>query len=119
LRCEGEELTTPDGAHRYPIVRNIPRFVANDLYVDSFSFEWNVHKRTQLDTYRQDQSSTDVFQQKTGLTPEQVRGKLVLDAGVGAGRFTDTLTRWGAKVVGIDLSYAVDAAHEHFGDPPT
>ena len=116
LRVEGDGLVTADGGRRYPIVRDIPRFVASDLYVDSFSFEWNVHKHTQLDCYRQDTSSTDVFQQKTGLTPEQVRGKLVLDAGVGAGRFTDTLTRWGAKVVGIDLSYAVEAAHENFGD---
>src|SRR5262249_34954211 len=31
------------------------------------------------------------------------------------GRFTDILVRWGARVVGIDLSYAVEAAHETFG----
>jgi SAM-dependent methyltransferase len=118
LDIEGDALVTKDGRYRYAIVRDIPRFVSSDFYVDSFSFEWNVHKHTQLDSYRQDNSSTDVFQQKTGLTPEQVRGKLVLDAGVGAGRFTDTLTRWGAKVVGIDLSYAVEAAHENFGHRP-
>lgn len=118
LHCQGDFLVTTDGSRRYPIVRGIPRFVSSDLYVDSFSFEWNVHKRTQLDTYRQDNSSTDVFQQKTGLTPEQVRGKLVLDAGVGAGRFSDTLLRWGARVVAVDLSYAVEAAHENFGHNP-
>jgi SAM-dependent methyltransferase len=118
LHADGGDLITPDGAHRYPVLRGIPRFVGSDFYVDSFSFEWNVHKRTQLDTYREDNSSTDVFQQKTGLTPEQVRGKLVLDAGVGAGRFSDTLLRWGARVVGVDLSYAVEAAYENFGHRP-
>ena len=110
----GDELVTADGTRRYSIVREIPRFVASDLYVESFSFEWNVHKKTQLDTYRQDTSSEDTFRHKTGLTPEQVRGKLVLDAGVGAGRFTDVLVKWGARVVGIDLSYAVEAAQENF-----
>jgi SAM-dependent methyltransferase len=118
LRWDSDALVSADGQHRYPVVNGIPRFVTSDLYVDSFSFEWNVHKHTQLDTYRQDTSSTDMLGPKTGLTPEQVRGKLVLDAGVGAGRFTDTLLRWGAKVVGIDLSYAVEAAHENFGHNP-
>src|SRR5262245_1467557 len=118
LHIEGDALVSQDGRHRYAIVRDIPRFVSSDFYVDSFSFEWNVHKHTQLDSHRQDQSSTDMLQQKTGLTPEQVRGKLVLDAGVGAGRFSDTLLRWGARVVAVDLSYAVEAAHENFGHRP-
>jgi len=115
LLCVGDELVTPDEKHRYPIENGIPRFVESDLYVGSFSFEWNMHKRTQLDTHRQDQSSEAMFQEKTGLTRAQVEGKLILDAGVGAGRFTDILLKWGARVVGIDLSYAVEAAHENFG----
>src|SRR2546425_795338 len=78
LRVDGDALATADGARRYPIVRDIPRFVASDLYVDSFSSEWSVHKHTQLDSYRHDTSSTDVFQQKTGLTPEQVRGEIAI-----------------------------------------
>jgi SAM-dependent methyltransferase len=95
-------------------VRGIPRFVESDEYVDSFSFEWNTHKTTQLDTFRKDASSEDIFTKKTGFKPEDLRGKLVLDAGVGAGRFTDIMARWGAHVVGIDLSYAVEAAQENF-----
>jgi SAM-dependent methyltransferase len=114
----GDELRTPDGARRYPIVREIPRFVSSDLYTRSFSFEWNVHKKTQLDSFRRDRSSEDIFRQKTGLTPEDVRGKLVLDAGIGAGRFSDVLVTWGARVVGVDLSYAVEAAAENLGHWP-
>src|SRR5581483_11894721 len=108
----------PDGKHSYPVVREIPRFVSSDHYVRSFSFEWNVHNQTQLDTFRHDHSSEDMFHQKTGLTPGDVRGKLVLDAGIGAGRFADVLARWGANVVGIDLSYAVEAANQNFGEMP-
>lgn len=118
LHREGDELVTADGRHRYPIVREIPRFVPDDLYVGSFSFEWNTHKTTQLDSHTGSGSSEDIFRQKTGLEPEDVRGKLVLDAGVGAGRFSDILCRWGAHVIGVDLSYAVEASNEHFGHLP-
>ena len=114
----GDRLQTDDGTRTYRVVREIPRFVASDLYTRSFSFEWNVHKRTQLDSFRNDRSSEDIFRQKTGLTPDDVRGKLVLDAGIGAGRFSDVLVSWGARVVGIDLSYAVEAAAENLGRLP-
>ena len=103
---------------KYPIVGGIPRFVASDLYVDSFSFEWNTHHSTQLDIHRGDRSSEDLFIKKTGFSPDELRGQLVLDAGVGAGRFTDVASRWGADVVGVDLSYAVEAANRNFADRP-
>ena len=118
LRRHGDRLVTPDGAHSYPVVREVPRFVGSDLYTRSFSFEWNVHNSTQFDSHRADSYSEDTLREKTGLTPEQVRGKLVLDAGVGAGRYTEILAGWGATVVGVDLSYAVEAAHVHFRHRP-
>jgi SAM-dependent methyltransferase len=108
------EMFSCGAEHSFPIVRGIPRFVGSDLYVDSFSFEWNTHNTTQLDSHRGGDSSEEMFRIKTGLTPEQVKGKLVLDAGVGAGRFSDVLARWGAKVVGVDLSYAVEASYQNF-----
>jgi len=114
LTQRGNALFCSQDGREFLIVRGIPRFVESDEYVDSFSFEWNTHKTTQLDTFRKDGSSEDIFRKKTGLTPEDLRGKLVLDAGIGAGRFTDVMARWGANVVGIDLSYAVEAAHENF-----
>lgn len=100
---------------RFPIRAGIPRFVDDDLYVGSFSFEWNTHDRTQLDIYRDDRPSEEEFVAKTGFGPEFLRGKLVLDAGVGAGRYAEVASRWGADVVGIDLSYAVEAAHRNLG----
>jgi len=117
LTRDGDALVSPAGK-RYPIVGGIPRFVPSDLYVDSFSFEWNTHDQTQLDCHTGSTSSEDMFVQKTGLTREMLEGKLVLDAGVGAGRFTDVMSRWGAEVVGIDLSYAVEASHANFADRP-
>jgi hypothetical protein len=51
------------------------------------------------------------------ISPGDLRGKLVLDAGVGAGRFTDVMTRWGAHVIGVDLSFPIEAAHQNFCSP--
>lgn len=116
LRPEGDAFVSTSS--RFPIVRGIPRFVGSDAYVQSFSFEWNTHHSTQLDVYRGDRSSERQFIQKTGFSPEEICGKLVLDAGVGAGRYTDIASRWGADVVGVDLSYAVEASHRNFADRP-
>jgi SAM-dependent methyltransferase len=117
LAWRGDELVSAAG-RRYPVRGGIPRFVASDDYVGSFSFEWNTHNRTQLDSFTGAGSAEAILTAKTGLRPEDVAGKLVLDAGIGAGRFTDILSRWGAKVVGIDLSYAVEAAYANFRDRP-
>lgn len=116
LTRNGGALFCSKDGRRFPILRGIPRFVESDEYVDSFSFEWNIHKTTQLDTFRNDDSSEDMFRKKTGFRPQDLQDKLVLDAGIGSGRFTDVMVRWGANVVGIDLSYAVEAAHENFQD---
>ena len=115
LTIEDDAFVSPSGK-RWPVYKNIPRFVESDLYVDSFSFEWNTHNRTQIDSFTGTHSSEEFLKQKTGLGAEQVEGKLVLDAGVGAGRFADVLSRWGAHVVGVDLSYAVEAANNNFHD---
>jgi SAM-dependent methyltransferase len=91
--------------------------VESDDYVGSFSFEWNRHRLTQLDSDAS-RESEQTFRQKTGLGPEDVAGKLVLDVGCGMGRFADVVERWGGRVVGIDLSLAVEAAHANLGGRP-
>ena len=106
------------GSRPFPVVNDVPRFVASDDYVGSFSFEWNVHWNTQLDPHRTDALSETEFQAKTGFTPDQLRGRLVLDAGVGAGRYAEVVSRWGGDVVGVDLSYAVEAAQRNLADRP-
>ncbi len=114
LQRDGEGYA--GGGRRYPIVNGIPRFVDSDQYLRSFSFEWNTHDRTQLDIYREDRPSEREFVAKTGFTPEFLRGKLVLDGGVGAGRYAELASRWGADVIGVDLSYAVEAAWRNLRD---
>ncbi|BBL69926.1 class I SAM-dependent methyltransferase [Methylogaea oryzae] len=114
LKLEADGFVSKSGA--YEILRNIPRFVSSDNYVRSFSLEWNTHNQTQLDIFRNDKSSESQFVQKTGFTPEKLKGALVLDAGVGAGRYCDIASRWGANVVGVDLSFAVESSSVTFQD---
>jgi len=111
LKCEENGLQCTKNIHHfYPVKRSIPRFVPDDGYVESFSYEWTVHHQTQLDSYTGDNSSAEQFFSKTGLTKQDLAGKLVLDAGVGAGRYSDIMTSFGANVFGVDLSFAVDSA---------
>lgn len=103
--------------HAFPIVDGVPRVVESELYAQNFGFEWTVHSATQLDNAASDESER-TFRAKTGFTPELLRGKCVLDVGCGMGRFSDVAARWGATVVGIDLSRAVDAAYRNLGRRP-
>jgi SAM-dependent methyltransferase len=103
---------------RWPIVRGVPRFVDSQHYVGSFGYQWRRHRKTQYVTARQTITERE-FREKTGLGPEDVRGKLLLDVGVGNGRYADIALRWGARVVGVDLSLAVLSARANlapYGD---
>ncbi|MBR9921780.1 MAG: class I SAM-dependent methyltransferase [Bacteroidetes bacterium] len=49
----------------------------------------------------------------------EVKDKLVIEFGSGAGRFVDIVSRRGAKwAVGVDITGAVDAAMDNLGDRP-
>jgi len=118
LRCikcqgrlnEGEEAIqcTQCGAS-YPRVNGIVRFVDSSNYADSFGFQWQFYSKTQLDT-QSCRESEIAFTRRTGLTPDQMSGKLVLDVGCGMGRFAEVASRNGGRVVGIDLSLASEVA---------
>jgi ubiquinone/menaquinone biosynthesis C-methylase UbiE/uncharacterized protein YbaR (Trm112 family) len=99
----------------FPQERGVFRFVEAENYAGSFGFQWQRYARTQLDD-AESQTSENDFRRKTGLTPSDLKGKVVLDVGCGMGRFAEVATRWGAQVVGVDLSAAAEvAAHNLMG----
>jgi SAM-dependent methyltransferase len=109
LDDRGDELVCSHCDRKYPRVNGVIRFVEPENYAGSFGFQWQRYARTQLDTEESRQSEID-FGRRTGLTPADLKGKLVLDVGCGMGRFADIATRWGALVVGVDLSAAAEVA---------
>lgn len=96
-------------------MNGIYRFVDAQHYAGSFGFQWHLHAKTQLDT-EQSRRSEGAFRRRTGFRPEDLAGKLVLDVGCGMGRFAEVATRWGAHVVGIDLSLAAEVAARNLAD---
>jgi SAM-dependent methyltransferase len=111
----GYACTSSSCGRRFPEVRGVVRFVDEGNYADSFGYQWQRFQRTQLDHAARNLSETD-FARKTGLKPEDLKGKLVLDVGCGMGRFAEVVTRWGARVVGIDLSAAAEVAAKNLHD---
>jgi len=114
-------LSSPCGS-KYPIREGIPRFVASHSYSGSFSFEWQVHRRTQIDSAneggRMAGISESSFAVRVDFPLSDLSGKLVLDAGCGSGRYAEVAAKHGAEVIGVDLSFAVDAARKNLKQLP-
>jgi SAM-dependent methyltransferase len=96
LRCQGCGTT-------FPVERGVPR-LAGEGYAASFGRQWN-----RYDVAR-DEEDEATFAIKTGVHPRDLGGQLVLDAGCGGGRYARLAGRMGARVVGVDLSAAVEKA---------
>jgi ubiquinone/menaquinone biosynthesis C-methylase UbiE/uncharacterized protein YbaR (Trm112 family) len=107
---ETGNLTCESCAQEFPIKAGIPRFVTEDNYATSFGYQWNRFRLEQIDSNNGTQLSTNRFYSETGWTKEWLKGKWVLDAGCGAGRFLDAASQSDCNVVGLDISNAVDAA---------
>lgn len=102
----------------YPIKNGIPRFVPERNYASSFGFQWNRFSKTQLDSYSGLPISRDRLLLSTGWDWGSMEGKRVLDVGCGAGRFSEVALQFGATVVGVDYSDAVDAARANLSQYP-
>lgn len=101
-------LTCSSCDARYPVVNGVPRFVGEEHYAHSFGMQWNRHRRTQLDSHTGLPLSRNRLFQVTGWD-QDLRGQTILEAGSGAGRFTEVLAGTGADILSFDLSTAVEA----------
>jgi SAM-dependent methyltransferase len=93
----------------------VPRFVSAGGYAGSFAYQWRHFRSVQLDSLNGRDESDRSFLATTGWTAEGLRGRRVLDAGVGAGRYAEIVAKAGGEVFGIDLTEAVDAAYDNIG----
>lgn len=108
------ELQCPNGC-RFPVVKGIPRFVSSENYALAFGWQWKRFAGTQLDSVTGTSISGDRLCRCLGGDLSVVAGKTVLEAGCGAGRFTEILLDAGAEVLACDLSAAIEANFENCG----
>lgn len=126
LRCpncggtlrDGNPLVCSGCSAEYPLRDGIPRFVPAENYAANFGFQWNRFRTTQLDSRSGLPISRNRFVAQLGQSAASLRGKRVLDAGCGAGRFAEIALSLGADLVAIDYSSAVDAAAQNLGEEP-
>ena len=110
---ESGTLLAADGA-RFPIAAFVPRFVPQDNYAKNFGLQWQLHQRTQLDSH----TGTDYSRRRLFATtgwPADLTGQRVLEAGSGAGRFTEVLATTGADIASFDYSEATVANYQTNG----
>ncbi len=107
-----------DQAHAFPIVHGIPRLVPSESLdagqtrtAAAFGYSWSHYPKQ--NPYTEAQWRDWIVP----LSETDLQGKVVLDAGCGLAGFAEYARAWGAaRVVGADLSEAVDAARERLGD---
>lgn len=85
-------------------------------YADSFGYQWNQFRSTQLDSHSGVPLTFERFWRWTGWKPKDLYSARVLEAGSGAGRFTEVMLDAGADVVTFDYSSAVFANKKNNAD---
>ena len=123
LVCPDHQLPLIDAGDSYDCPKDcvfqkydsIPRFEKNSNYADSFGLQWNTFRRTQLDSYTNTTISEERLARIAGGSLEVFDGKRTLEAGCGAGRFTEVMLKAGAMIFATDISSAVNANYENCG----
>lgn len=81
----------------------------------SFGAEWSHFDYEKDRTWYQNvQERCELFLKEVAMTPSELRGKLVLDAGCGNGSLSRGLNQFGCEVIAIDVSTSVEVAFQYF-----
>jgi SAM-dependent methyltransferase len=105
----------------FPVVNKIPRMIV-DLgdrteLAESWGFQWAQQAEGKLErnTYygETEEEELNNFFNYLGITPEDLLGRTVLDAGCGCGRLTSALSSYGAEVVGIDIATSIEQIYRY------
>jgi len=84
--------------------------------IQNFGFEWLEYARFGWDDPIYNiQREEQVFRYKSLLKPDEIQGKLVLDAGCGNGRYSYWAAKYGGKVFGVDIGDGVESAAQNTG----
>lgn len=120
-----EGLLTSNCGKTYPIVNAIPRILDNTLHINRDRGDIRVEKTRESFGYQWKNFSKIIDEFKDNLLnyihPKNrnfFKGKLGLDAGCGMGRHIYYASKFGANMVGIDFSNAIEVAYQNVGRCP-
>jgi ubiquinone/menaquinone biosynthesis C-methylase UbiE/uncharacterized protein YbaR (Trm112 family) len=108
----------------YPVVGGIPRFLPDDLAADlkkaqeTFSYEWKMFRFGERNWGQDIEHRKGLFLDAMGASPEELRGKLILDAGCGSGLLSMEMAKsFGMEVVALDLAFGIENAYKKNNNP--
>ncbi|CAB4833336.1 unannotated protein [freshwater metagenome] len=97
-------------------MNGIPSFVEEDAeYVSAFGLQWITYSKTQLDSFTGLSITRDRIRRMLGPLYDLLNDKIILEAGCGAGRFTEILLESNCLITAVDLSVAVAANQDNNG----
>jgi ubiquinone/menaquinone biosynthesis C-methylase UbiE/uncharacterized protein YbaR (Trm112 family) len=108
----------------YPIVRGIPRFLPESMAQDlkkaqeTFSYEWKMFRFGERNWGQDIEHRKGLFLDAMGAGPDDLRGKLMLDAGCGSGLLSIEMAKsFGMEVVALDLAFGIENAYRQNTSP--
>jgi ubiquinone/menaquinone biosynthesis C-methylase UbiE len=117
------QLCCPSG-HKWPILDGIPRFIPSSLAQDfkktqaTFTFEWKMFRFGERNWGQDIETRRALFLKGMGVSPEQLKGKRILDAGCGSGLLSMEMAKsFGMEVFGIDLAFGIENAYRKNDNP--
>jgi 2-polyprenyl-3-methyl-5-hydroxy-6-metoxy-1,4-benzoquinol methylase len=106
--------------HQFPVTEGVPRLVgrlegSSQSIEESFGREWSYFRHGIDRSWGQPvELRVTKFLKHVGLSADELRGRLVLDAGCGNGTLSEAVANLGCEVVASDLSNSVILANRYF-----
>ncbi len=117
-------LSCTDCGRVYPITEGVPRMAitsgASGEIARSFGFQWRVREKkwfecSTLYGLSAKEERRDFFD-RLGISPEDLTGKTILDAGCGDGFLLRILGEYSTEVVGIDINSSIEIPYRRCRD---
>jgi ubiquinone/menaquinone biosynthesis C-methylase UbiE/uncharacterized protein YbaR (Trm112 family) len=119
---EGELVST--SGRTYPIVAGIPRLLSNATAgwikknQATFSLEWKMFRFGERNWGQDIEFRKQLFLKGMGVPRDELRDKLIFDAGCGSGALSiEFANAFGMEVLALDLAFGIEQAYAHNTNP--